>query len=344
MHFVPELWYYTSMIYPEFPQAKNNDIIGICAPSAGVGHKLDSFDLSLDSLRELGFKIKETASVRVDGLRPSSGEQRGKEFNALVADSDVKMIISASGGEYCIEMLPYIDEDLFRKNPKWVVGASDPTNILYYLTTKLDISTIYGVNAGSLDWRPHHIFQKNALSILQGLDVTQNSFEKFDSSGDFGAMSEDSLDAPVYWELYNAAGNSLDVTGRIIGGCSDIIFNLVGTPYDGTRDFLDRYADDGIIWYFDIFVATPSQLHASLLKMKYAGYFRNTKAVVFGRIMFPGDFPKEDYIELISMDLDCPFVFNADIGHVKPCMTIINGSIAHLTCRDGKGSLSMSLR
>ena len=349
---------YKDMFYPNFPKANNNDTIGICAPSAGVGHKLESFDASLDSFRELGLKIKETESVRVDGLRPSSGEQRGKEFNSLVSDPDVKMIISASGGEYCIETLPYIDADLFKGNPKWVVGASDPTNILYYLTTVLDISTIYGINAGSLDWRPHHIFQSNALSILQGNIVSQNSFEEYDSSGTFGAMSDVRLDTPVYWELYNTKNYSaisesapdvtpsedeLDVTGRIIGGCSDIIFNLVGTPYDGTALFLDKYAGDGIIWYFDAFVANPNQLHASLLKMKYAGFFRNTKAVIFGRIMFPGDFPKEDYIELISMDLDCPFIFNADIGHVKPCMTIINGSIAHLKCSNGKGSLSMSL-
>ena len=333
------------MYYPNFPSAKNNDLIGICAPSAGVGHKLESFDFSLDSFRELGFQIRQTESVRVDALRPSSGEQRGREFNSLVANDDVKMIISASGGEYCIETLPFLDENAIKNNPKWILGASDPTNILFYITTVLDIATIYGINAGSLDWRPLHPFQENALSIIQGNLVKQNSFEKYNSSGEFGPMTEVDLDAKVHWDLFNMSddSNGLEVRGRIIGGCSDIIFNNVGTPYDGTLSFIEKYKNDGLIWYFDPFETNPNQMHLALLKMKYAGYFEHTKAVIFGRIMFPGEYSTEDFAELISMDLDCPFVMNADIGHVKPCMTIINGSIANIKCHDGKGSIEMSL-
>ena len=55
------------MKYPEF--LKKGDLIGVCAPSAGVGRKLESFDRSLRTLRAEGYRIRETASVRLDSDR-----------------------------------------------------------------------------------------------------------------------------------------------------------------------------------------------------------------------------------------------------------------------------------
>ena len=52
------------MIYPDFP--KEGSYIGICAPSAGVGSKLDSFDMSLEILQQTGLIPVETESVRND--------------------------------------------------------------------------------------------------------------------------------------------------------------------------------------------------------------------------------------------------------------------------------------
>ena len=49
------------MIYPRFP--KEGETIGICAPSAGVGGKLASFELSLETLHEAGYRTKETENV-----------------------------------------------------------------------------------------------------------------------------------------------------------------------------------------------------------------------------------------------------------------------------------------
>lgn len=40
---------------------------------------------------------------------------------------------------------------------------------------------------------------------------------------------------------------------------------------------------------------------------------------------------------------DLPKIFNADIGHIPPKMTIINGSMAHVTCKNGKGAIKQKL-
>lgn len=53
------------MKYPKFLN-ENNNTIGACAMSSGVGHKLDSFDESMDYIQSFGFHIVESSSVRND--------------------------------------------------------------------------------------------------------------------------------------------------------------------------------------------------------------------------------------------------------------------------------------
>lgn len=328
------------MRYPKFPKA--GDTIGICAPSAGVGHKLESFDTSLETLRSQGYHIQETASVRTDNIRSASGPARGKELTTLFQDKSIAAILSASGGDFAPEMLPYVDWKQIQENPKWLAGASDPTNLLYPITTNLDIATLYGFNAGTFDWRPLHPFQKNMLQILKGNLIPQQSFDYYDASKDFGG--ENVLDTPVYWDSrIQGAPREVAFSGRIIGGCIDCISKLIGTPYDGTSKFLERYQSEGILWYFDPFAMTAETLYLTLLQMKYCGYFQGAAGILFGRVMFNGGSTDDEYIELISRCFDIPIVWNCDIGHVKPCMTLINGAFGHVHVKDGKGTIQMEL-
>ena len=123
------------MIFPKFPE--QGSALGICAPSAGVGHKIKLFDKSLAALKSSGFDIIETASVINDNVRSADAKTRVEEFNFLVQNPDVEMIVSAAGGDYNIEILPYLDTETLANYPKWIAGASDPTNIMSYVTTKL---------------------------------------------------------------------------------------------------------------------------------------------------------------------------------------------------------------
>lgn len=339
------------MYYPEFLQEK--DVIGICAPSAGVGEKIDSFEMSTDVLHEIGLYTYETESVRNEGCPSAPPYVRGEEFNGLFADDDIKIVMSAAGGDYNIEMLPFIDQELVSAHPKWFAGYSDPTSIEMLLTTKLDIATVYGVNAGAWDWRPLHQFQVNALEILTGNVVDQESFYAWASHGWNEETGEYEMDAPVYWSLFRGDGSELceegflETHGRLIGGCIDVIDWMIGTPYEDLKGFTERYADDGFIWFFDTFEYNPMQLMYSMNKMKMIGLFDRANAVVFGRVCFPGEATDTDYLaqlERVFGDMDVPVIWGADIGHTKPSMTIINGSIGHLVCENGRAWLSMELR
>ena len=327
------------MIYPSF--LKQGDTIGISAPSAGVGRKLDSFDLSLETLKKKGFNIKETEHVRVNDPRGGSAKERGDELNQLFKDNDVDFVMCAAGGDFLNEMIPYISFNTLKKHPKWIMGASDPTSILYPYTTLCDVATIYGCNAGSYDLRPLPKFLKNNLEIIQGNLIEQTSFSKYQSDKPWEVEGY----VPNTKVTYKATVDDLEVEGRCIGGCIDGLKDIIGTKFDGTKKFIQKYKDDGFIWYFDNFALSAENLYRTLIQMKYAGWFEYTKAIIVGRTLIESSETGMSYEEALqNITEDIPLIYQADIGHTSPSMTMINGAILHLSYHDHKATLKFECR
>ncbi len=328
------------MLYPKF--LTPNSVIGITAPSAGVGDHLEFYERSLQTLRQEGYQIKETQSVRNQGITSTTGIQRAQELDELVTSPLVTMILCASGGDFLMEMLPFVNWDHIQKYPKWIMGYSDPTSLLYFITTKLDIATLYGCNAGSYDQEKLHPCLKNNLEILSGHLVIQQSFDYYQKDWNEGEHCYH-LTEVVYWETIHH--DVVDVRGRMIGGCIECLKDLIGTVYDGTKDFVEKYQEDGILWYFDVCSQSAENFYQTLFQMKEAGWFEHIRGVIVGRVAFPksfyADFTYQEALYRVFPEL--PIIFNADIGHLPPKMTIINGSMAHITCKDGKGLIEFDL-
>ena len=323
------------MFYPKFIQKYST--LGITALSAGVGKKIDDYLLSLQRLEKESYQIVETKSVRVNNVRANTGEIRAQEFNELVEDPSIDMIICAAGGDFLFETLPFIDWESIQRNPKWIMGYSDPTTLLYTCTTKYDIATIYGLNGGSYDI--DHPYVDMNLEYLKGNLMPQESYDWYQSTQNFldGNLI---YDQKVEW----ISSKNIDVRGRCIGGCIDALKDLIGTPFDGTLEFVQRYHEDGMIFYFDNFSMSAENLYRTLLQMKYAGYFETTKAVILGRVCFENSETGMTYVEALKKALDkIPFVVNADIGHVIPRMTLINGAMMHLQVENHRGMISFEL-
>lgn len=330
------------MLYPKM--LVNGSTIGVTAMSAGVGKKIDEYELSIEKIKENSFNIVETESVRVNNYVSNTGSERAKELDELILNKDVDMVLCAAGGDFALEMLPYVNLENIKNNPKWIMGASDPTSILYYVTTKLDIATMYGHNAGGYDAVNLHKSNLISFEYLKGNLVKQESYDLYESDKKSRTKEGYKLDTPVVYE--NLFGD-VDVTGRIIGGCIDVLKDIIGTKYDGTSEFLKRYSEDGIIWYFDNFAMDSALFYRTLLQFRDAGWFNNTKAVLVGRVMYPNEEFGMSYQDSLIKAFDgmnIPVVFNMDIGHVVPKMSIINGAICHVLSENGKGSLEFELR
>lgn len=266
------------MKYPKF--LNENSTIGICAPSMGVGEKIEDFNKSIHNIKKY-FKIVETSSVRNKGLASNSAIKRAEEFQELIKNPDINMIWCASGGEILIDMLPYLDMDNILCNPKWIQGYSDPSSLLYLITTKLDIATIYGVNAGGFDQDKLHPSLIYNLQLLKGNISIQNSFNKYEVPNSLRKTSNEyQLNKEVKWISNN---KEISISGRLIGGCIDVLNDIIGSYFDYTTDFIERYANDGIIWYFDIYSMSSLELYRTLFHMKYTGWFKYSKCFLYNR-------------------------------------------------------------
>lgn len=174
------------MRYPE--NLKIGDTIGICAPSAGIAEseKIEKLEAAEKQLKEMGYKIKETKSVRKDeNGRSASGKIRAKELMELLEDDDVKLIICATGGDFLIDILDYLDfEKLKNIKPKWIQGFSDITGISFLWNTILEIPSMYCQTIKDYAMRPLFKNLTDALEIESGKEIIQKSFPLHEKSWD----------------------------------------------------------------------------------------------------------------------------------------------------------------
>ncbi len=323
------------MFYPEC--LKENDLVGVCALSSGVGHKLDSFDDSLNYLKSNDFRILETHSVRNSSEPSTNALQRVSELNELINDTKVKAIWCAAGGDFQFETLPYIDFDEVKQNPKWYLGASDPTNLLFPITCKCDIATIYGFNAGSFDEYGQNEYAENLIRFLKGENAHIYS-SKLHQHVDFYNDGKPILNTKTKYI------GECDCQGRLLGGCFESISDMAGTPYDFVEDFIEKYKKDSIIWFFDIFSMNSCDVYRALLKMKYMGYFKYTNTILVGRVLFENKSDLLDYHEAFKRALpEVNCIFETDIGHTYPHFYLVNGAKVKLKVEQGMGEMEFIL-
>lgn len=344
------------MIYPGF--IKKGGIIGITALSDG--NKKDTDFIRLDSgkekLQAKGYELMEMSHVRTSYKgRSTDGKTRAKEFTELIKNKDVMWIISAKGGDYLMEMLPFVDFNMVKENPTWIQGYSDNTGITYTVTTNCDMAAVYGCNFNDFGMESWHKAISDNLSILEGNPITQTSFELYEDGfyDRVTGLEGYNLGKQVYWRNVtdkvagNITGQEVTVSGRLLGGCLDVLLNLVGTKYDKTVSFLEKYKEDGILWYLESFSLSSEALTRGLWQLREAGWFQTAKGFVFGRPAFfdeEGEISYEEAVLTAIGGLQVPVILDADIGHKAPAMTIINGAIGTITCVNGKGALKMEFR
>ena len=346
---------YHTIRYMRYPEKLNKkDYIGVTAISDGANKEIDflRMDNAIRNLNSLGYNVVETENARksVNG-RSSSKEERITEFMKLWNDDKVKSILFTTGGDFAFEILEDLDfEKLSKTNPKWIAGYSDITNLGFILTTNYDIATIYGPNYKSYGMKNLHESLLHEIRLMNGEEFVQESFEKCESVEDFvetiDPYEEYNLTKKVEWKSLKGE-EKLEFSGRCLGGCFDIIMNLMGTKFDKVSNFINKYKDDGIVWFLETFEASTPQVEINLWKMKNAGYFENCKGIILGRPLFIREDYELNYIDAVKEvlgDLNIPIICDADIGHLAPQMPIINGSILEVKYENGKGKIKNILK
>lgn len=328
-----------------YPFLETTATIGVTAPSSGVKDELhDLLTRACKRLRLDGFQIVCGETVWTQNkAKSSTATTRAAEFNNMIYSDDIDVIIPPWGGELLIEILEEID--FHNMKNKWVLGYSDISVLLLAITLKKGIATAHGTNL--VDLRGEHSdattdMWREVLSTKPGEAVLQYSSEKYQKEWQHTPSPHVfHLTEETSWK--SIGDKNVNVQGRLLGGCIDVIRHLIGTPYGDVRAFREQFIlGEKVLWYLENCELSTTDLKRSLVQMKLAGWFKECSGILFGRSSANTpveNYTIEDLYQELANELCIPIIYDIDCGHVPPQMTFINGAYAEVEVTGGKAIL-----
>lgn len=267
-------------------------------------------------------------------------EARAKDLMDAFENPDVKAIFSCIGGDDSIRILPYIDFDIIRNNPKIFLGYSDST-IAHLLCYKAGITSFYGPsilaefaeNIKIFDYTTDYIyktlFTNNCIGIIPAA-------EKW--TGDRIEWTENNKNTPKIMKDntgYEFLQGSGVVRGKLFGGCIEVLEMAKGTIL-----WPDVTTFEDVILFLETSEDTPHPDNLLYWLRNYAalGIFQKVKAILFGKPYQEKYY--DEYKEVIKTIVkenkiyDIPIMYNMTFGHNQPMITIPYGAIAKVNCEE----------
>lgn len=303
------------------------------------------YEIGVKQLEE-NFKVKVVPmanTLSADQDIYNNPQKRAQDLMDAFINPEIKAIISTIGGDDTIRLLPYIDFDIIRKNPKIFLGYSD-TTANHFMCLKAGITSFYGpsIMAGFGENGGLHNFLKESImktlfdnkaigEIRPSAEGWTN--EMLDWKNPQNQNIKRKLN-PSKWNFLQ--GNSI-VQGHLIGGCMEVMEMLKDTSLWPKKEMFN-----GSILFFESCSkeALPEIFSYWLRNYCASGIMEAVNGVVFGRPgglnLQPSDF--DAYDETIRRVLkeynlqDKPVITQMDFGHTDPMFTIPYGVKAEIDC------------
>lgn len=317
------------------------DYIGIFSPSAPITyHCPKRFERGKAFLKSKGFNIVEGKLTRKhDFYRSGRIIDRAEELNELILNPDVKCIISTIGGMNSNAILPYIDYEAFKQNPKIIIGYSDVTALLLGIYAKTGISTYYGpalvASFGELEPLVGMTYQ-----YFQEILMTELSFPYTLKSPD--SWTEEFIDWESQDRIKNQIPNQLITVnkgvarGRLIGGNLNTIQGIWGSEYMPE-------IKKGDILFIEDSLKNAATIERSFAHLKLCGVFDKISGIILGKHELFNDSgtgrkPYEILLEVLD-NKKIPFLADFDCSHTHPMMTLPIGCQIELDATNQKVSI-----
>lgn len=328
------------------------DRVGVTAPSAGVARDLrPRLDVALATLRDHGLDPVLGRCLDGTGIVSAPARDRADDLVALLTDPAVRAVVPPWGGELGIDLLGHVDWDRLADDPTWLVGLSDTSVLLLALTLRTGVATLHGQNLMDTPYRVPEplVGWLDVVRLPSGSRFDQGPSVRhrragFDDWVADPAVTERTLDTPGTWSLLDEA-TAGTVTGRLVGGCLDVVPRLAGTPYGDVPGFAAAHAPEGLVVYLEAVHLEPAEVARTLWGLRHAGWFEAASAVLIGRTLSPesGTFSQRDAVRHALGDLGVPVLLDVDCGHVPPHLALVNGALAEVRAEPGAFRLTQTL-
>ena len=295
------------------------DTVALVAPASAT-FKTIELDVARESLEALGLKVVIGGHL-LDrhGYLAGRDRDRAEDINRFFADASIRAVLPIRGGWGCSRLLPYLEYDVIRRNPKIVLGYSDITALLTAIHARTGLVTFHGPNGMgrwdefSVNWVRRILFEREAVEM-------DNPREK----GEFLVQTENRIQTITPGVA----------RGRILGGNLSVLTAIMGSPYlpdwDGAILFLEDVGED--VYRVDRMMTT----------LKLAGVLERIRGFIFGTCSEcePGEGYGSLTLEEVFNDhvkpLKIPAWQGAMIGHRMPQFTIAVGGQVEIDATAGR--------
>lgn len=305
------------------------DEIRVVAPSTGIRIiGADSRANAAARFAEMGLKVsfgKNTTDDNFDRFGTTDIEKRAADIMDAFCDPEVKAIFTIIGGFNSNQLLPFLDYELIRRNPKIICGFSDITALLNAIYAKTGLVTFLGPHYSSFGMK--HGFEYTWAAMKQmlmggGKAEVKPSAEWSDDLWFINQEERAFIKNDGYWKLHDG-----EAEGRLVGGnlCTQIL--LLGTPY------WPGFEEDTVLLAEDTAGSDGKTFLRNLQALAYQPDFGNVKGLVIGRFQKGSQIGREELqyiVDSIPQLRGLPIVANVDFGHTTPMLTLPIGGIGRI--------------
>jgi muramoyltetrapeptide carboxypeptidase len=298
------------------------DTVALVSPANATFNTVE-LDIARESLEALGFKVRPSEHMMERyGYFAGQDKARADDINQAFADRSVACVHAIRGGWGSARLLPYLDFDAIRRNPKVLIGYSDITALLLAVHAKTGIITFHGP-IGLGRWDPYSLdYYKRVL--FNGEPVTYSN--KQGISSDRNALTQ--------VEFRTRTITPGKARGRLLGGNLTVLTTILGSPY--LPDW-----DNAILFCEDV-REDLYRVDRMLTQLKLAGVLGKIKGFVFGGCSEcgPGDgnygaLTLEEIFADHIKPLGVPAWSGAMIGHAQPQWTVPEGAQVEIDAAAG---------
>ncbi|PWU18612.1 MAG: LD-carboxypeptidase [Verrucomicrobia bacterium] len=327
------------------------DTIGIIAPASAPPDP-KAIDRSVEVLQRMGFKTKLAPNVRKRwGFLAGSDRDRAADLMGMFRDRKVQAIICVRGGYGAARLLPLLDYEVIRRNPKIFVGYSDITSLHIAFLKKANLISFHGPMLNS-DFIKENCPEFTVQSFLRTL------MEPEPAGSICGASPKSKVQSPKPGQVQSSTPINREqefkvqssrfkiqvlrdgvASGQLVGGNITLLCTTLGTAYQ--MSFRDK------ILFFEDLDEKPYGFDRMLTHLLNSGVMRGVAGIAIGINKGCKD-PKatkakeyrqtlEDVFRERLLRLKVPVVMGLPFGHIRHNATLPVG--ARVTLDAEKGNL-----
>jgi muramoyltetrapeptide carboxypeptidase len=295
---------------------KAGDTVMLVAPANATFNTVE-LQIARESLEALGFKVKVGPHL-LDrhGYLAGDDKNRADDINRAFADSSVAAVHAIRGGWGSARLLPYLDFDTIRRNPKVMIGYSDVTALLQSIHARTGLVTFHGpIGLGRWDSYSLDCYKR---VLFNGEQITYSNKQ--------GLSDRNALVQTEFRSLTITPGKA---RGRLVGGNLTVMTAILGSPYVPDWENTILFTEDTGEDYY--------RIDRMMTQLKLAGVLGRIKGFVFGSCYEcgPGDgnfgaLTLEEIFADHIKPLNVPAWMGAMIGHGQPQWTVPLGVDAEI--------------